>query len=113
MKCLVYLKWAFLSLVAMTLFILAAPICLWFVWRTKGINNDYFKTTSINIDIFGNENFYPLWNFLWSKGGYLFGIKRETMSSVFGKKYIERSLNCFGLLMVFVLTKKHCINAIN
>jgi hypothetical protein len=113
MKYLAYLKWALLALVAMVLFILAAPICLWFVWRTKGIDNDYFKTTSINIDIFGNENFYPLWNFLWSKGGYSFGSKHETMSSVFGKKYLERSLNWFGLAMVFILTKKHCLNAIS
>lgn len=63
----------------------------------------WFKTTSkrkfnkaFKVDVFGNWLFKDFWNITLSKGGYEFGVFGETLSSVFGKKRREGSLNILG-----------------
>lgn len=83
--------------------------------------NSYFKEAAIDRDKFANYNYSVSLNFWLSNGGYKFGNKKETMSSVLGKKQLEKSLNIFGWIWVYFLYivdfttwKKggHCIDAI-
>lgn len=87
-------------------------------WKTI---NFYFKQGAIDRDRFANYNYQVSLNFWLSKGGYKFGNKKETMSSVLGKKQLEKSLNIFGWFWIYFLYiidftawKKggHCIHAI-
>lgn len=52
--------------------------------------NTYFKKSAIDRDKFANYNYEVSLNFWLSKGGYKFGNKKETMSSVLGKKTIRK-----------------------
>ena len=63
----------------------------------------WFKTTAkrkfkkaFKVDVFANNLFPSFWNACLSKGGYQFGRFGETLSSVFGKKRAEKSLNWLG-----------------
>lgn len=63
-------------------------------------------------DVLGNFLFGDLFNAILSKGGYQFGKLGETLSSVFGKKRAEKSLNWLGysisiLIDVVDFTKWH------
>jgi len=84
--------------------------------------SDFFKYASVDRDRFGNHNYKTALNFWLSKGGYEFGNINETISSVFGKKSKEKTLNCFGWFFYYLLYvldysawKKggHCVYAIN
>lgn len=63
----------------------------------------YFK--SKDIDIFGNYLFENFWNWLLSKKGenYKYGILGETISSVTGKKAIEKTLTIVGWILYYIL----------
>ena len=45
--------------------------------------------------------------------GYQFGNRKETISSAFGKNLENGTLTWFGKVIVFLLTKKHCIDSID
>ncbi|MBC5840748.1 hypothetical protein H8R23_04965 [Flavobacterium sp. F-380] len=88
-------------------------------WKTV---NGYFKSGAIDRDRFGNHNYRSGLNFWFSTGGYEFGNNKETMSSVFGKKALEDSLNKWGWFWYYLLYaidysnwKKggHCFASIN
>jgi len=57
------------------------------------------------IDIFSNYIFPDLWNWMYSIKGnnYKFGKLGETLSSVLGKKKLEKSLSLTGLLFYSIL----------
>jgi len=84
--------------------------------------SDFFKYASIDRDRFGNHNYKTALNFWLSKGGYEFGNASETISSVFGKKGVEKTLSIFGWFWYYLLYaldisnwKKggHCFASIN
>ena len=88
-------------------------------WKTI---NGYFLSGAIDRDKFANHNYRTGLNFWLSKGGYNFGNEKETMSSVIGKKSLEKSLNIWGWFWYYLLYaidyknwKKggHCIASIN
>jgi hypothetical protein len=79
-----------------------------------GVGNVFFKRFAIAIDKFGNYTLNAMWDFLFiKKGGYQFGNENETISSVLGKNLVLKKLTIFGYIIVFILTKKHCMNAID
>lgn len=76
---------------------------------------------ALNIDVFGNYQFEEFWNLTMSNGGYKFGVFGETLSSVLGKKQIERSLSWLGWFILIVVNtidfskwfkRGHCIASI-
>jgi hypothetical protein len=58
---------------------------------------------AFNIDVFGNYQYKNLWNLLFSKGGYEFGVFGETISSCLGKKMLEKSLTIFGWVIAVII----------
>ena len=84
--------------------------------------NGYFYSGAYDRDCFANHNYRTGLNFWLSTGGYEFGNKKETMSSVIGKKSIEKTLNICGWFWYYLLYaidysnwKKggHCVASIN
>jgi hypothetical protein len=100
----------FLLLYIAWVLLLPLTILNWFfVKRKKG----YFRSTAINIDVFANKEFRTLWNkLLITESGYKFGEDFETISSVLGKNILKKTLTATGKVLVFLLTKKHCIKSI-
>jgi hypothetical protein len=73
----------------------------------------YFKSSAMTIDKLANREFRTLWNkLLITKDGYVFGDINETISEVLGKNILKNTLSKTGKILVFILTKKHCIDAI-
>lgn len=70
----------------------------WFKTASKRKFNKAFK-----VDVFGNWLFKDFWNVILSKGGYEFGRFGETLSSVFGKKRMEGSLNILGYVISIII----------
>lgn len=73
-------------------------------------NRKWFKTTAkrkfrkaFKVDVFANNLFPSFWNSCLSKGGYQFGTFGETLSSCFGKKRLEKSLNLVGLIVSLLI----------
>jgi hypothetical protein len=95
-------------------YILILPLTIinFFVVRDKG----YFKSTAINMDMFGNREFRATWNkFLITKDGYKFGDPRETISSALGKNKLKGTLTKTGKVLCWILDtidKDHCIKSI-
>ena len=91
---------AFLALFLFVLVYLIEGIVILFI----GVENrKWYKVTShrkfmkaFKVDVFGNYLFADFWNAALSKNGYQFGVFGETLSSCFGKKRLEKSLNWFG-----------------
>lgn len=76
-------------------------------------DKDYFRDTALSLDRFGNREFRTLFNMLLIKdNGYKFGDINQTISAVLGHNYIKGTLTKLGKVIVFILTKKHCINAV-
>lgn len=76
---------------------------------------------SLKTDILGNWLFADLWNVIFSKGGYKFGVFGETLSSCLGRKFLEGTLNRHGRFWYYVLyvvdfskwkKQGHCIASI-
>lgn len=77
--------------------------------RSKG----YFRDSAITIDKLANREFRTLWNkTLITWDGYEFGNINETISGVLGKNIQNETLTKTGKVLVFILTKKHCLDAI-
>lgn len=73
----------------------------------------YFRSSAITIDKLANREFRTLWNkTLITWDGYDFGVENETISSVLGKNIQNETLTRTGKILVWILTEKHCINAI-
>lgn len=73
----------------------------------------YFRSSALTIDKLANREFRTLWNkTLILANGYQFGKESETISSVLGKNILKKTLTKTGKFLVFILTKKHCIDAI-
>lgn len=73
----------------------------------------YFKSSAITIDKLANREFRTLWNKILKKeNGYSFGGENETISSVLGKNHLNNTLSKTGKILVEILSKRHCIDAI-
>ena len=82
----------------------------------------FFAYAALDRDRFGNYNYKTALNFWLSIGGYEFGNALETISSVLGKKSVEKTLNIAGWFWYYLLYaldysnwKKggHCFASIN
>ena len=58
---------------------------------------------AFNIDVFGNYQYKDLWNLIFSKSGYEFGVFGETISSCLGKKMLDKSLTIFGWVIAILI----------
>jgi hypothetical protein len=92
-------------------YILFLPLTIlnWFLVKKKG----YFRQSALNLDVYANSEFRTLWNTTLQKNGYKFGKAGETISSAIGKNIQNGTLTKTGKILVLILTKKHCIDAIN
>lgn len=78
------------------------------VW-SKG----YFRDSALTLDRLANREFRTLWNkVLIIESGYKFENINETISGVLGKNIQKNTLSKTGKVLVFILTKKHCLDAI-
>lgn len=79
--------------------------------------DDQFLSIATSIDASGNVVCKDLFNAcLKKKGGYEFGKRKETISSVLGKNQRSKSLTDLGKLIAFVLDKidkNHCAKSID
>ena len=76
-------------------------------------NKGYFRDSAITIDKLANREFRSLWNkTLITEKGYPFGNIEETISAVLGHNIQRKTLTKTGKVLVFILTKKHCLDAI-
>ena len=76
-------------------------------------SKDYFRDTALNIDRFANREFRAFWNkTLIIKKTYAFGNPNETISAVLGHNIILGNLSKTGEVLVWILSKKHCLDAI-
>ena len=76
-------------------------------------NKGYFRDSAITIDKLANREFRTLWNkALINENGYHFGNIEETISAVLGHNIQQKTLTKTGKVLVFILTKKHCLDAI-
>lgn len=93
-------------------YVLYLPLTLinFLLVRDKG----YFRDSAITLDKLANREFRTLWNkTLITWDGYDFGNVNETISSVLGKNIQNETLTKTGKVLVFILSKKHCIDAID
>jgi len=75
----------------------------------------YFRSTALNLEIWANVEFRTFWNnhLIKNKTIHPFGLQGETISSVLGKNIFKNNLTNTGRVLVWILTRKHCIDAIN
>ena len=93
-------------------YVLYFPLCILNFLIVKN-KQGYFRSQAITIDKLANREFRALWNkTLIKETGYLFGDVNETMSAVLGHNIMEETLTKAGKVLVFILTKKHCLEAI-
>jgi hypothetical protein len=100
-----------LFVIALVLIFLMTIVNFFEVKHKKG----YFRSTAINLDIWGNVEFRTFWNNHIIKETLInpFGYQGETISSVLGKNILTDNLTNAGKVLVWILTEKHCIDAIN
>jgi formyltetrahydrofolate hydrolase len=73
----------------------------------------YFRSSAITIDKLANREFRTLWNkTLINPNAFQFGAENETISRVLGKNLKYGQLTKTGKIIVFILSEKHCLNAI-
>jgi hypothetical protein len=79
--------------------------------------DDQFLSIASSIDASGNVVCKDLFNLiLIKKGGYEFGKRKETISSVLGKNQRDNTLTGIGKSVAFVLDKidpNHCLKSID
>ena len=76
-------------------------------------SDGYFRDSALTLDRLSNREFRTLWNkTLITNDGYKFGNIEETISGVLGKNIQLKKLTKTGKILVWVLSEKHCINAI-
>ena len=79
------------------------------------IQDEYWKTAALELDIYGNYAYRATWNMSFQRAGYMFGVKGETISSALGKNQRDNTLTGIGKTMCWILDKldkDHCMNAI-
>ena len=92
-------------------YVLYLPLTLinFLLVRDKG----YFRDSAITLDKLANREFRTLWNKTLIKDyGYKFGNIEETISAVLGYNIRQKTLTKTGKALVFILTEKHCLDAI-
>ncbi|GIZ09969.1 hypothetical protein [Flavobacterium sp. UMI-01] len=99
-----------LSIIALILFVFVYILDEITVLVIDVKNRKWFKITAerkfkkaFKVDVFANNLFPSFWNAALSKGGYQFGRFGETLSSVFGKKRLEKSLSWLGWLVSILI----------
>ncbi len=79
--------------------------------------DDQFLSIATSIDSSGNVVCKDLFNWaLINKKGYLFGNRKETISSVLGKNQLHGTLSWCGKLIAWILDaidKDHCFKSID
>ena len=91
------------------LFLPLSVINFFFVENKKG----YFKSSALNGDRYLNKELRTMWNkVLITENGYQFGNINESVSEVLGHNILKNTLTKNGKLLVKILTKKHCLEAI-
>lgn len=76
-------------------------------------NKGYFKDSALTLDKLANRELRTLWNkTLINEIGYRFGNIEETISAVLGHNIKRKTLTKTGRFLVFILSKKHCLDAI-
>jgi hypothetical protein len=79
--------------------------------------DDQFLSIATSVDASGNVVCKDLFNLvLIQKGGYEFGKRKETISSVLGKNQRDGTLTTIGKSVAFILDKidpNHCFNSID
>lgn len=99
----------FILFVVAYLLYLPLTIINFFVVMSKG----YFRDSAITLDRLANREFRSLWNkTLIKSDGYKFGNMDETISGVLGKNILIKKLSSTGKILVWILTEKHCIDAV-
>jgi hypothetical protein len=99
-----------LFIIALVLIFLMTIVNFFEVKNKEG----YFRSTALNLDIWANVEFRTFWNnhLIKDKTTNPFGYQGETISSVLGKNILTDNLTKKGKFLVWILTKKHCIDAI-
>jgi hypothetical protein len=73
----------------------------------------YFRDSALTLDRLANREFRTLWNeTLIVNDGYQFGNIEETISGVLGRNILLNKLSRTGKVLVWILSEKHCIDAI-
>lgn len=102
-----------LFIISIFLFVVLEIINFFVVLFSKEKINGYWLSAAKDVDKMGNRHFRALFNkTLIKKNGYKFGNIDETISEVLGHNLILDTLTIGGKIVVFILTKKHCLNAI-
>jgi hypothetical protein len=115
---------AFVSLVLATLLFPLGLLITFFInlykrrWKFLFKRLDeQFLSIAMSIDGSGNVVCKDLFNLiLIKKGGYEFGKRKETISSVLGKNQRDKTLTDTGKCLVFILDKidkDHCLKSID
>ena len=112
-----------LLLIALILLFLLLPlVCIYMFLKYLFSGNGRRITvwackTARSIDVFANVEASELFNdALIKKGGYKFGNRQETISSVVGKNQRDNTLTKMGKGLRYILDKidkNHCIDSIN
>ena len=99
-----------LFIIALVLIFVMTIVNFFEVKHKKG----YFRSTALNLDIWGNVEFRTFWNNHLIKETLInpFGYQGETISSVLGKNILTDNLTNTGKVLVWILGKKHCLDAI-
>ena len=104
------------------LFLLLPIVCVYMFLKYLVSGNGRMITvwackTARSIDVFANVEASELFNdVLIKKGGYKFGNRQETISSVVGKNQRDNTLTKTGRGSRYILDKidkNHCIDSIN
>ncbi|MEO8534256.1 MAG: hypothetical protein ABI441_10910 [Flavobacterium sp.] len=97
-----------LFIIAYILYLPLTILNFFMVW-SKG----YFRDSGLTLDRLANREFRTLFDkTLIQKDGYKFGNIEETISGVLGVNILKNKLSRTGKVLVWILSEKHCIDAI-
>ena len=79
-----------------------------------GDKGAYFKSSALTGDKFANREFRTSLNkyFIEADSKHKFGNEKESISEVLGYNILAGSLTTKGKILVKILSKKHCLDAI-
>lgn len=104
-----------LFVIAVVLFVILLPFAL--LYAMLDTVSQILGEVAISIDMAGNVLLAPvLNNVAIQKGGYRFGRRKETISSVLGKNKVAKTLSRFGngiATLLDYIDKNHCIKSID
>ena len=113
---------ALLLIAVILLFLLLPIVCIYMLLKYLFTGNRRMITTwacktARSIDVFANIEASELFNdVLIKKGGYKFGNRQETISSVMGKNQVSNTLTRIGNGLRIILDwieTDHCLTSIN